>query len=1002
MSLFKDIPRLDLKPDVTRALSARSWKDYFVLLWWIFFFPQALRDYVTAHYQEPESRKRLLHMAAAILTALLVLSEAAIFLAQRTLADVASSIAWQGVVSGVVLGGIIAGFAFFYARSSEIRATFSRLSSETGQAVWRLLKPLLRRLLSLVLRLSLGRVLWPIVQRLYQLFFNRAESGQSNFSSVDGPAMYALATQFARGLVLGVTGGVTGALGGTLFLTPMLDGAFVDFTTSPLYGVIVGSGLGITLNLLMTLSEEPHQRRRTLNRLNLLGAALTLPLIDGIQSIANTDVWVDLSLDAFSVAGAGAVAFYWSAWLAAKRPLDWLLYNYVVTLQLERDPNQLTPPHVTLIPLRNLQEHLEAWLATNWEGGLKNADQLWAYTCQYPQITAALHNVLATLPDEQQVASVVRFVDTKDEQGKGYPWPMILYQKGRKSKTIANLQTPKTETATPATSKYVAARRDEIRYRLVGRQTPPPFPLDTAAQVTVAGFWYLTNKFVLESTTALSLLPDDDLSKELQALVNAFCILLYKEKLLDQPRVEIGGRPKEPKRKPTWDAIEDFKSVIRYGWLYKQCVEESKRTTVIDMAGQKLKEIAQKEKIARPDRLAILAIVKIWLEDLEKWKNSQHKAQSMKPCNPYICFEPIRAQPPFVGRDGLVKQLKQAWMQGSRQPVLLYGHAQTGKTSLIQRAIDAHQEHAVVVPIHLAVVRKSGNLTNRILWTMYQAIAIRFGYPLMRESDFLLDPYAHTERLIRSGCHELKRTLVLAIDEFDLAYRNRPGGSVTENGDLIPSVPATEKLLEFWWHLYRSIHNLTFVFIIQSPVDDFPESAFREYLWQIPVGNLDKEAVGKVLTKPNPDFSPLFTPAAVERIFQLTQGQPFLVQLLGHLTMQRFNSGLSKEPQPSPVFDPNDVDQVLTEPQYQQLIDYHVERLRRQLNAAHPDGEPVLRAIAQYADGITTAALEQSLTSTYPWVSLEIILGHLHTQGVVKREEDRWQVAGELLRQKFA
>ncbi|MEZ4866651.1 MAG: ATP-binding protein [Caldilineaceae bacterium] len=1000
MSLFKDIPHFDLKPDGTRTLSSRSWQDYFRLLWWTFFFPQALRDDVARHDQNQAQRQTLLQMAATLLVVLLFFTQAIIVLVQRIFIELATAAICQGVASGVVCGGGIAITAFFCARSSETYAAAKGLIGVLGEAVWHFLKPRLRPFVHTVLHSALRRFLQSVMQQLYRLLAAKTEAKQGSSTSVGDKPKQPSTPPFAWYLVFGVAGGATGALAGNLLLTPIFNHTLVGWATMLLYGVWVGSGVGVTLNILIAVSEKPEQRRRTISRRNLWGALFTAPLMIVLQSIANREAFIDLRPATLGMAGVGALVFYLSAWWAAKRPLDWLLHIDALNRQLKKDASQLTPPHVTLFPLRNLQRCLESWLATDWGGGLKNAYQLWSYTYQYPQITAALHNVLKPLSDDQQVAFVTRFVDTKDDHGRGYPWPMILYHMRWRSKTVVKFSTAKGDAPATEISPYVQARRDEITRRLVGKQTPPLLPLDTAAQTAVAGFWYLCHGFVPASVIAFTQLPNDALSQELQSLVNSFYILLYKEKLLNQPRVELPARPKEPKRKATWDALDELKIVIRYGWLYKQCTEKSKRTAIMDLAHQTLAKLASNDKIARPDRLAILAIIKLWLEDLKKWQRAQHKADHMTPCNPYICFEPIRTQPPFAGREGMVKQLLQAWTQGTRQPVLLYGHAQTGKTSLVQRARDAHKEHTLVVPIHLAVVRKNGSLINRILWTMHQAIgdATRIG---VDEQEFLTDPYAYAERQIRTVCGNLKRTLVLVVDEFDLAYRDQARGSVTSSGNLLPDVPATQKLLEFWWHLYRSIHNLSFVFVVQAPVDDFPQSAFSEHLWLLPVEELDKEAVAKVLTKPNPDFSPLFTPDAVEHIYAQTQGQPYLVQLLGHLTMQSFNGGLAKDPQPSPVFNPSDVDAVLTTAQYRQCIDHHVARIQCQLKAAHPGCEPVLRAIAQPPDGITTADLEKSLAGAWPWKELKEILAILQTHGVVRLVEAKWQVVGELLRREF-
>ena len=72
---------------------------------------------------------------------------------------------------------------------------------------------------------------------------------------------------------------------------------------------------------------------------------------------------------------------------------------------------------------------------------------------------------------------------------------------------------------------------------------------------------------------------------------------------------------------------------------------------------------------------------------------------------------------------------------------------------------------------------------------------------------------------------------------------------------------------------------------------------------------MDAQAVADVLQVKDDRFPLEYSYAAVTRIYQLTGGQPFLVQLLGDSLVQRFNLQLRRRrTSPSLVLAAEDVD----------------------------------------------------------------------------------------------
>ncbi|MGL6138176.1 MAG: ATP-binding protein, partial [Planktothrix sp.] len=90
-STQKPIPRLDLAPKLNRPLSLFNPLDYLRLLYWVFFFPQAIRWYLETFKQE-----KILRIQGFLLTVLTPL------LISFILEQFGFSVNWWGVALSVV------------------------------------------------------------------------------------------------------------------------------------------------------------------------------------------------------------------------------------------------------------------------------------------------------------------------------------------------------------------------------------------------------------------------------------------------------------------------------------------------------------------------------------------------------------------------------------------------------------------------------------------------------------------------------------------------------------------------------------------------------------------------------------------------------------------------------------------------------------------------------------------------------------------------------------
>jgi hypothetical protein len=98
MNQPNSVPQLNLAPQLNRPLSLWNPLDYLLFLYWIFFFPQALRWYEEQYLMDNKSNQIKLWIQGLILTAVIPISIC------KLLEAIGYSINWSQVYFGIVLG----------------------------------------------------------------------------------------------------------------------------------------------------------------------------------------------------------------------------------------------------------------------------------------------------------------------------------------------------------------------------------------------------------------------------------------------------------------------------------------------------------------------------------------------------------------------------------------------------------------------------------------------------------------------------------------------------------------------------------------------------------------------------------------------------------------------------------------------------------------------------------------------------------------------------------
>lgn len=598
---------------------------------------------------------------------------------------------------------------------------------------------------------------------------------------------------------------------------------------------------------------------------------------------------------------------------------------------------------VTPLPLPHLHDHMTAWLDFEWQQGMDNCVSLWWFTGQQAGVRGAMHEVLRgdhpapTQPDPgvkldaaagmlaaRSLAMVARIADTPQR----YPWGMITWERPDVREMWAALLGRNQHTAFAAASPAVQRRLKRQRLRQGAAQRGPvrPLPMERPEEALVAGFWYLERGYLADALAALRKIPAGPQAAEMVSLVQALHDLGSQENLLANPQLELPKRPLIPFRPAAWQALETTQEVVRFANLARQAVTPSRRTLATEHAAALLDVLAAPSQPTTAETRYVQQLAALWEADLAAWLDNAPPPEPLGPVdNPFLYAEPLRSSRMFVGHSRELAALRQAWQSGNLQPLLLHGDPLIGKTSLLYAAERAtpsvelawfHLGHTdrkrMALPQVLAAVEEAVRQTS-----MLEVAAYAPGRSMPATAvPPAADIFGETERVIRRSCTLLQpRNLVLVLDDFD-------GAAALLDGD--GALPA---FIDFVAHLFQTISNFTVVFVhAQPPASAYKQMAgsFADMVRMLAVAPLGAEDVGRLVRPPG--FPLYFADDAVACMNEATAGHPYLVQLLGHAVVERFNRRAATR-QGDPLLLAEDVEAVLDEREFVRRVALLFRRL---------------------------------------------------------------------------
>jgi hypothetical protein len=611
-------------------------------------------------------------------------------------------------------------------------------------------------------------------------------------------------------------------------------------------------------------------------------------------------------------------------------------------------------PRITLLPLPGLTSTLQQWLQQDWETAINNLNQYLRYSCQFIPVLVAVNRVLSQFPEAEIIYRVSRLAENPSD------WQLLEY----------------------ASAKLFSFPDSKIR-------------LDTPARAAAAGFWYLHQQDTEKAEKAFAVVRSLAYGEEMYSLAQTLHRFSQAATPDSIASLEVAPIAAEPSLRPqTWQAISSLNLVITEMALVQGSYSQQVRSLALNRIIGELRDITDQQAANLPqaEEELILSIVLKWAEISISIAKTLGTVTITQPIpNPYIIGDPGKR---FVGREDILRELQSMWSGDNLSSVVLYGHRRMGKTSILRNLEAYLPPNVSVIYINLQRLATVTSLAE-VLLTMAEEIAQTLAIDAPEEEKISQHPEMYfnryLDRLMRQILPEKAKTgLIIALDEFEIIE------------DLIEANTLPRNFLGYLRSLVQSSPRLAFVFAGLHTLEEMTADYFHPFfgsVYPIPVSFLSPESTRVILANPvgeDEDFPLDYTPEALDKIYQLTHGQPYLVQLIGFHLVRFYNKQVFELQRPQDIrFQVEDVEKAIDAEFFQRGNYYFTGVWKQAKQDAAGQGE-ILIVLSSHVQGLTRADLLSStgLTAT----TLDLALKTLENHHVIECQDSRYQIAVELFR----
>ncbi len=361
--------------------------------------------------------------------------------------------------------------------------------------------------------------------------------------------------------------------------------------------------------------------------------------------------------------------------------------------------------------------------------------------------------------------------------------------------------------------------------------------------------------------------------------------------------------------------------------------------------------------------------------------------------SPYIIGVPLtEKQEIFVGREEISARIEQLLLDRRQPPLFLYGQRRVGKTSLLNNL--GRLLPSTIVPLFVDLqgpasrAKDEGGFLYNLARNMVQSARKQrnLELPTLTREVLMVDPFTGFEEWLDDVEVVLgSQMALLMLDEFEVLDSAFSKGRLDE-----------EMILGMLRHLIQ--HRPRFKVLISGShtLDEFQRWA--SYLINVQViyiGYLSEAESCQLVERPVINFALRYEPAASQRVWQLTGGHPFLIQLLCAEIVALKNEQPAAERRLAKV---TDVETAVPEALIHGSF-FFADMKRNQVNDVERE---LLYLLAREEEG--TAVSRQTLVDYFPsLMALEDALSRLQQREFIQgNETNGYQFQIELVRRWFA
>ena len=242
---------------------------------------------------------------------------------------------------------------------------------------------------------------------------------------------------------------------------------------------------------------------------------------------------------------------------------------------------------------------------------------------------------------------------------------------------------------------------------------------------------------------------------------------------------------------------------------------------------------------------------------------------------PYTAGNPVKGEENFFGREDIFQEVMRVLRNPQSNAIVLYGQRRIGKTSVLLELEQRLESSGQFTPVYFDLQDKAAKPLADILFELAYLIADKTRQKAPDRANFdSYGDYFRKKFLPEMAQQARSDGLVLLFDEFDVLE--------TPDGRHPESRQAGHKFFPYLRQLMTDVMKVHFGYVIgRRPEELSPDKlgAFKS----VPAAHvslLDRETTESVVRQSERNGSLEWSNKAVEKVWEWTQGHPFLTQLL--------------------------------------------------------------------------------------------------------------------------